>query len=353
MHIQYNVNNNYNRNFQVRQRNLNNSNLESKKLENRPQKYSTNENISFGMGTIQPPKSNNGLAKIISRIVKLGKNEVNSNNIEKTDNIVDEVVKKVTDNSSNFNNEIKKVGSVIENQNLKMSSDNNSPIANIIENNTEVNEIIKIDYSEEYNFFKNLANKAPYNGDWYATNGTIDAFYNDSGALTDVSERDPKNQKWLNLAFFDKNGKLESGERTYPEIIKRYSFYGNGRLKEIGEYNPTTNKCVKFNSFYEDGTLESIINFDPITKKKLKQTCYLPDGKGIGCIVEYDPITENELKEIVYHSDGKNIKKITNYDPQKMGCTKNEKYYQADGCNLTGHFICTHKKIIRQSWLCV
>ena len=22
-------------------------------------------------------------------------------------------------------------------------------------------------------------------------------------------------------------------------------------------------------------------------------------------------------------------------------------------CNLTGHFICTHKKIIRQSWLCV
>lgn len=88
----------------------------------------------------------------------------------------------------------------------------------------------------------------------------------------------PKIQNGLTWLFFDKNGKLESGERTYPEIIKRYSFY-------------------------EDGTLESIINFDPITKKKLKQTCYLPDGKGIGCIVEYDPITENELKEIVYHSD--------------------------------------------------
>ena len=26
---------------------------------------------------------------------------------------------------------------------------------------------------------------------------------------------------------------------------------------------------------------------------------------------------------------------------------------QLSGCNLTGHFICTHKKIIRQSWLCV
>lgn len=45
MHIQYNINNNYNQNVQVRQRNLNNSNLESKKLENRTQKYSTNENI--------------------------------------------------------------------------------------------------------------------------------------------------------------------------------------------------------------------------------------------------------------------------------------------------------------------
>lgn len=142
MHIQYNINNNYNQNVQVRQRNLNNSNLESKKLENRTQKYSTNENISFGMGTIKPQKGNNVLAEIISRIVKIGQQEANANSIEKTDNIINEVVKKVTDNSSNFKNEIKKVGSVIENQNLKMSSDNNAPIANIIENNTEVNEII-------------------------------------------------------------------------------------------------------------------------------------------------------------------------------------------------------------------
>ena len=334
MRIQYNINNNYNQNVQVRQRNLNNSNLESKKLENRTQKYSTNENISFGMGTIKPQKGNNVLAEIISRIVKIGQQEANANSIEKTDNIVNEVVKKVTDNSSNFKNEIKKVDSVIENQNLKMSSDNNAPIANIIENNTEVNEIIMPNYSEEYNFFKNLADKAPYKGDWYAENGMIKAYYHDSGALMQVSERDPQNPKWLNLAFFDKNGKLESGERTYPEIIKRYSFYGNGRLKQAGEYNPTTNKCVQFNSFYEDGTLESIINFDPITKKKLKQTCYLPEGKGIGCIVEYDPITENELKEIVYHSDGKNIKKITDYDTKNFGCTKNEKYYQADGKTL-------------------
>ena len=59
MRIQYNINNNYNQNVQVRQRNLNNSNLESKKLENRTQKYSTNENISFGMGTINPNKSRN------------------------------------------------------------------------------------------------------------------------------------------------------------------------------------------------------------------------------------------------------------------------------------------------------
>lgn len=121
---------------------MNNSNLESKKLENRTQKYSTNENISFGMGTIKPQKGNNVLAEIISRIVKIGQQEANANSIEKTDNIINEVVKKVTDNSSNFKNEIKKVGSVIENQNLKMSSDNNAPIANIIENNTEVNEII-------------------------------------------------------------------------------------------------------------------------------------------------------------------------------------------------------------------
>lgn len=147
MHIQYNINNNYNQNVQVRQRNLNNSNLESKKLENRTQKYSTNENISFGMGTIKPQKGNNVLAEIISRIVKIGQQEANANSIEKTDNIINEVVKKVTDNSSNFKNEIKKVGSVIENQNLKMSSDNNAPIANIIENNTEVNEIIMPDYS--------------------------------------------------------------------------------------------------------------------------------------------------------------------------------------------------------------
>ena len=129
MHIQYNVKNNYNQIFQVRQRGLNNSNLESKKLENRTQKYSTNENISFGMGTINPQKGNNVLAKIISRIVKIGQQEANANSIEKTDNIVNEVVKKVTDNSSNFKNEIKKVDSVIENQNLKMSSDNNAPIA--------------------------------------------------------------------------------------------------------------------------------------------------------------------------------------------------------------------------------
>ena len=108
MHIQYNINNNYNQNVQVRQRNLNNSNLESKKLENRTQKYSTNENISFGMGTINPQKGNNVLAKIISRIVKIGQQEANANSIEKTDNIVNEVVKKVTDNSSNFKNEIKK-----------------------------------------------------------------------------------------------------------------------------------------------------------------------------------------------------------------------------------------------------
>lgn len=117
------------------------------------------------MGTIKPQKGNNVLAEIISRIVKIGQQEANANSIEKTDNIINEVVKKVTDNSSNFKNEIKKVGSVIENQNLKMSSDNNAPIANIIENNTEVNEIIMPDYSEEYNFFKNLADKAPYKGD--------------------------------------------------------------------------------------------------------------------------------------------------------------------------------------------
>lgn len=300
---------------------MNNSNFESKKLENRTQKYSTNENISFGVGTIEPPKSNNVLAKIISRIVKAGQNEANANSIEKTDNIVNDVITKVTDNSSNSNDTLK----IAEKQ----------TDVEIIENtiNNAAN-ITKLDYSEEYNFFKNLADKAPYKGDWYAENGMIEAFYYDSGALMQVSERDPKNPKWINLAFFDKNGKLESAERTYPEIIKRYSFYGNGSLKQAGEYNPTTNKCVQFHSFYEDGSLESIINFDPITKKKLKQTCYLPDGKGIGCIVEYDPITENELKEIVYHSDGKNIKKITNYDPQKMGCTKNEKYYQADGKTL-------------------
>lgn len=181
---------------------MNNSNLESKKLENRTQKYSTNENISFGMGTIKPQKGNNVLAEIISRIVKIGQQEANANSIKKTDNIINEVVKKVTDNSSNFKNEIKKVGSVIENQNLKMSSDNNAPIANIIENNTEVNEIIMPDYSEEYNFFKNLADKAPYKGDWYAKNGMIKAYYHDSGALMQVSERDSKNPKWLNLAFF-------------------------------------------------------------------------------------------------------------------------------------------------------
>lgn len=94
MHIQYNINNNYNQNVQVRQRNLNNSNLESKKLENRTQKYSTNENISFGMGTIKPQKGNNVLAEIISRIVKIGQQEANANSIEKTDNIINEVVKK-------------------------------------------------------------------------------------------------------------------------------------------------------------------------------------------------------------------------------------------------------------------
>lgn len=320
MQIQYNINNNYNQNFQVRQINLNNSNLKSKKLENRTQKYSTNENISFGMGTIKPPKDNNVLAKIISRIVKVGEQEANANSIEKTDNIVNEVVKKVTDNSSNSNDMI-----------IAEKQTDVETIENTINN---VANITKVNYLEEYNFFKNLADKAPYNGDWYAKNGMIVAYYHDSGALMSVVEREPKTRKCINEAFWGKNGELESGERTYPEIIKRYSFYGNGRLKQVSEHNPTTNKCVQFHSFYEDGTLESIINFDPITKKKLKLTRYLPDGKGIEYIEEYDPIIEEELKEIVYHSDGKNIKKITNYDPQKMGRTKNEKYYHADGKTL-------------------
>lgn len=46
------------------------------------------------MGTINPQKGNNVLAKIISRIVKIGQQEANANSIEKTDNIVNEVVKK-------------------------------------------------------------------------------------------------------------------------------------------------------------------------------------------------------------------------------------------------------------------
>lgn len=131
MHIQYNVKNNYNQNFQVRQRDLNNSNLEANKLENSTQKYSTNKNIIFGMGKIKPNKSRNIFANILNTIVNTLVPETKSKGIKKIDNITSQNIGKTADSNSKLGDKIKKVDSLIEDKDLKRISDNQSLGENI------------------------------------------------------------------------------------------------------------------------------------------------------------------------------------------------------------------------------